>query len=658
MSLLAPLFLLGLAAIALPLWLHRLQTQSSDRKPFSSAMLLETAKQQVHVRRKLKYIALLCLRVLLLALVALAFAKPFLEREPDVVTSTDAGTHIVLVDTSASMQTAGVFEQAKAEARRAISDAPADALLQVVAADRALRVASELGTDKSAHVAAIAALQASDLRLDYGEAMTAVERLSAGLPQPVTLHFVSDFQASGMPSRFADLIPAGVSQMLPHVTGTGEPVNWSFEYVRSTADGMDAGLRAYGDRERVADVALIANDSVIDTQSLSGTGPHNLQFAAPVYAEGENRITLRITADDDLAVDNRWFHVIDNEPPMAIPIVTTDVAGLPMIYLSAALESSGEYKVEPVVADDFDVRILGRYRWLVVDDIGAVGPALENALVAYLENGGNLLAFAGDRAAGLDRLPVSAHRLDAASPGLQDGDFLTVSQLDSRHPVLTQTEGWQSVTISRSLSLQAGADDQVLMRLSNNEPFLLERRVGKGRLMLLPASLDNRWNDLPVRPVFVSFIIEAGRYLSGLSQIEKTYTAGASLPLGAASGTSGQVIDPDGNNVLSLADTTRDQQIKLDKPGFYEVYTSQGQTVVAVNVDPRESDPLKVSQETLDRWQAATAGQTPSGTLTYRAEQTETVALWHWVLLILGLVVIAESVLGNMHLTARRMERA
>jgi hypothetical protein len=43
MGLLAPLFLLGVFAVALPIWLHRLQAQSSDRKPFSSAMLLETA---------------------------------------------------------------------------------------------------------------------------------------------------------------------------------------------------------------------------------------------------------------------------------------------------------------------------------------------------------------------------------------------------------------------------------------------------------------------------------------------------------------------------------------------------------------------------------------------------------------------------------------
>ena len=59
--------------MALPFWLHRLQTESSDRKPFSSAMLLETSEQRIHVRKKLRYFTLLALRVLCLALLAFAF---------------------------------------------------------------------------------------------------------------------------------------------------------------------------------------------------------------------------------------------------------------------------------------------------------------------------------------------------------------------------------------------------------------------------------------------------------------------------------------------------------------------------------------------------------------------------------------------------------
>jgi len=138
MSFLAPMFLLGIAVIALPFWLHRLQTQSSDRKPFSSAMLLETTEQQIHVRKKLKYLLLLALRVALLLLLALVFAKP-LWTDPDTLpVPTPEGTHLIMIDTSASMSRSGVFDQAVAQARRAIEAAPGGALLQLLSADSGL----------------------------------------------------------------------------------------------------------------------------------------------------------------------------------------------------------------------------------------------------------------------------------------------------------------------------------------------------------------------------------------------------------------------------------------------------------------------------------------------------------------------------------------
>ena len=253
---------------------------------------------------------------------------------------------------------------------------------------------------------------------------------------------------------------------------------------------------------------------------------------------------------------------------------------------------------------------------------------------------------------------MTGHRHAETAIRPQSNEFLSIGQVDTRHPILAATEGWQSVNVTRNLSLEVLEGDEVLIRLENNEPFLIERRMGQGRLLLMPATLDNQWNDLPVRPVFVSFIIEAARYLSGISEIRKTYTTGASLPLARAGNTSGQVIDPDGNTVLSVADTTRDQQIKLDKPGIYEVYTPQGLSLVAANIDPRESDLRKVTQEVLDTWQEATGGTAVTDGAVYTAEEENTVELWHWLLMVLALIVIGESILGNMHLSPRRMERA
>jgi len=652
-GLLAPFFLLGLLAIALPFWLHRLQTQSSERRPFSSAMLLETAEQRVHVKKKLKYLLLLALRVALLALLALAFAQPFVNRPAGTVQATDAGTHLVVVDTSASMGRAGTFEQAREEVRAAAAAAPADALLQLAAVDRTLRLTGELTGDRSRLAADAAALEAGNLRLDYGEAMTAVGRLAAALPPPVTLHFISDFQASGMPVRFSELVPAGVARFVPHVVGTGEPFNWFVDFVRESADGIQFGINGSGDRERVADTELLLNGAVVASQGLSQTGPQVLGFAAPAYEVGENRVELRIVTDDDLEADNRWYHVVDNDPPEPIPIITLDTAGLPVTYLSAALESAGDYEVEPLIAGQFDPRVLSRYRWAVVDDIGLVDADLEQALARYLEDGGNLLAFAGERAAGLESLPLTGQRRSASGLGLPPGEFLTVGRIDTAHPALARTEGWQSVNVMRDLPLETGDDDRVLIRLQNGDPFVIERPVGQGRLLLVAVQLDNRWSDLPARPVFVSFVIEAARYLAGINDIDRAYLTGASLPLAVAGFSSGQVVDPEGNTLLSLADTTRDQQIKLDKPGFYEVYTPQGETVVAANIDPRESDLARIDQPVLDRWQDAIAGQVPVAGTAFSIEEENTIELWHWILLILAGIAIGESILGNMYLKPR-----
>ncbi len=293
MGFFAPIFLLGALAIALPIWLHRLQTQSSDRQPFSSAMLLETTEERVHLQKKLKYLVLLALRVALLLIIALAFAKPFLSRPPTLLLAGAAGTHLILVDTSVSMRRAGVFDQAIVVARQAVDDVPSGALLQLLSVDDALHIGSNLSADKANHRAAVSRLNVSALRLDFGGAMAAVDRLAESLPPPVTLHLISDFQASAMPVRFADVVPSRVSELIPHVVGTGAPFNWSVEYVRETTEGLNVGLLGFGDRERVANVELLLNGELVEMRGLAETGPVTLRFADLQYEDGDNRIEVR-----------------------------------------------------------------------------------------------------------------------------------------------------------------------------------------------------------------------------------------------------------------------------------------------------------------------------------------------------------------------------
>ena len=655
MSFLAPLFLLGIFAITLPFWLHRLQTQSSDRKPFSSAMLLETTEQQVHVRKKLKYLLLLALRVALLLLLALVFAKPLWTDPDSLPTPTSEGTHLILIDTSASMNRSGVFAQAITQARRAINNAPGDALLQVLTADNAVHIESSLTADRGTASASLSGIQPGAMRLDYGDAIAAVNRLADNLPHPVTLHLVSDFQDSGMPVRFADLVSPSVTTLVPYVVGSGDPVNWTIETIRESAGGIDVSVSSFGDFERTATIEMSLNGASLGEYGVVSDGQTIAHFAVLPTEEGDNRLKVTLDSDDDLRVDNRRFYVLENVPPAPIPLITLNRDGLPVTYLSAALQSDPDnaYRVEPMVIGEFDSRTLSRYPWLVIDDIGIVSAELETALADYVSNGGNLLAFAGMRTATTTRIPISGNSIRPASVGALANRFLSIGQVDTGHPMLSSTEGWYSVNVSQTVPIDADNDDQVLIRLENDEPFLIERKLGLGRLLLVAGGLENQWNDLPIRPVFVSFVIEAARYLSGADRFSKAFTAGTTLPLSLIGGTSGQVIDPDGNNVLSLADTTRAQQIKLNKPGFYEVYTAQGNYVVAVNADLRESQLPAVADETLQRWVAAMGGQADAAAARSVDIEPDPVELWHILLLILALVLVAESLLSNFYLTPR-----
>jgi len=101
--------------------------------------------------------------------------------------------------------------------------------------------------------------------------------------------------------------------------------------------------------------------------------------------------------------------------------------------------------------------------------------------------------------------------------------------------------------------------------------------------------------------------------------------------------------------ILSLADTTREQQVKLDKPGIYEVYTAHGEQLIAANIDPRESDLEPVSQQMLDQWQDAT--RRDEDVVSNRASMTDSrqLELWPWILLFMALSLIAEMALGNAH---------
>jgi hypothetical protein len=128
MSFLAPLFLLGGLAIALPILFHLIRQTTRDRTVFSSLLFLSPTPPRLTRRSRLENILLLILRCSVLALLAFGFARPFFTK-PTAASPSATGPQrlLVLIDTSASMRRAGLWDQARDRARAAVRKAtPAD----------------------------------------------------------------------------------------------------------------------------------------------------------------------------------------------------------------------------------------------------------------------------------------------------------------------------------------------------------------------------------------------------------------------------------------------------------------------------------------------------------------------------------------------------
>src|SRR5690348_5632987 len=118
--LLAPLFLVGLVAIGLPLWLHRFARDIQKKERFASLMLLEPSEIQQSREHTLKYLVLLALRIALLALIVFAFTQPMLPWKTPPLEARDRTLHVIVLDTSLSMREGDRWTRAIEKARSLI----------------------------------------------------------------------------------------------------------------------------------------------------------------------------------------------------------------------------------------------------------------------------------------------------------------------------------------------------------------------------------------------------------------------------------------------------------------------------------------------------------------------------------------------------------
>src|SRR5882724_10832859 len=192
MGLFAPWFLAGLAGVALPLYLHLLKRHKRPPKQVPSLMLYESRVVSSTKHKRLDHILLLSLRLLLLALLILAFANPFINRNAAAMASNRLV--LLVVDNSFSMRAGTRLADAK-EAAMSVLASKGAARAQVAAFGSQLHLMIAQPTqDQSALRAAVQAIQPGDGHGNFGELARAVRAMAESVHTPIELHLFSDLQ--------------------------------------------------------------------------------------------------------------------------------------------------------------------------------------------------------------------------------------------------------------------------------------------------------------------------------------------------------------------------------------------------------------------------------------------------------------------------------
>ena len=321
-----------------------------------------------------------------------------------------------------------------------------------------------------------------------------------------------------------------------------------------------------------------------------------------------------------LVADNRRFLALDPAGRTRILVVVGDPEQSGF-YVTRALQAG--------VDDAFDIQVrpsssLGTIRSEEFAGNGAVlllttrtlDRRARELLAGFVRGGGGLLVAAASDVdpavlAAVMQWPGFSAVEQAAGPSV-------LAATDLRHPIFRPfgalAANLGQIRFTRAWLVRSDGWD-VAARFTDGAPALLERREGKGRVVVFASDLDRRWNDFPLHPAFVPFAVECVRHITATSVGRRDYAV-AHAPRGARA-----------------------------EPGIYTLPDSGRQ--ITVNVDVRESATTRMTAEefaAMVQTDEAPASA-PVGRRAQHAEGRQN--LWRYGVLLMLLALVAESLVGR-----------
>ncbi|NIA21423.1 MAG: VWA domain-containing protein [Anaerolineaceae bacterium] len=377
--------------------------------------------------------------------------------------------------------------------------------------------------------------------------------------------------------------------------------------------------------------------------------------------------SLEETGRDELAPDSVRYLAVKVQEAINVLLVDGEPSegggGVgEVFYLREALDPRGRdnrratsYNVRTVRDTEFSASETEDIDFVILANVASLSGSQTRALEYFAEKGGSVIFFLGDQVrqdeynaslymGGKGLLPASlAGTRGTTEPGRPD-QYTTfdVGQFD--HPALARFKaqgggaGLNRVQVNKyyqlnlpvkddAAGLQAkGQADRVILHFANagSSPAIVEKRYGRGRVVVVATTADTEWTDFAKLPPFLQLTHELMKYLMPKSmwRYNRTVDSVARLPVSAADyrttfvmekpGGLGSLVNLTpreigaGRRGLVIGDLANPAPgAFLDKSGIYTIRPVRGKSTgsirLSANVDVAESDLAHLSEDALGK---------------------------------------------------------
>jgi hypothetical protein len=710
MTFLNPFALIGLIAAGIPILLHLLNLRKVRVIEFSTLSFLKELQPTTLRRLRIRQLLLLILRTLLIILLVLAFSRPTLKGTGASSLGARVKTTAVLaIDDSPSMERhdrkGSLWSQAIAAASGILNSLQDGDEIILLPFSAASSVASHPQLP-SWHSIARTRSELNELRTGtVSGSLDRIFRMADGMfaksvNAQQELYLISDFQ-EGLFSGRSDMpevtarsgtrgfhtyaIRVGESstpnlgisdaRVVNSIIEQGKPFTVSVTLTNSSDQDVDNSV-----------VSVFLNGTRVTAKAVDVKGGTSPTFEIPVVAGTAGFINGSVALDDDeFPFDNRRFFSINLRRELRVILLGPSPS---LRYIRAAIgtrsASGPTVRMEESTIDRLSGSLLQKTDVLIIANASSMAASQIAAVKAFLESGGGMLYFPGPSTDARSYQALASavglpdfRGLRSTTPASNgtDASATLFEEVDQRHPIFQQMfqpriggdvrqsspPRVESPHIWSHVMFGPSPCATVVATLTDGSPFLIDRPVGSGRVLLFAIEAEPSWSDFPFKGLFVPLLLRSVSYVAQEQAIMPGTIAGSSLPALAYLRGHGPLTihTPLGNTIAVPTIASEAESLAgeaLTEVGVYDV-TEGSSTITRFVVNGAPGESLLRPAESEEVEQVAARSGVETGQLTWIddsgslgrviSEARFGVELWRLALLAALVVALLELLLAR-----------